>query len=195
VGGTSGAGSPNAAWTVASGTWAGRAAGRWANGATPAGTARPAGGAGLRPQGRPGAPDDWRGLLAAVQAEMLPVGRNAVRSGPQLDTALGTLDALWADARDTLRGTGREVRHAREAAAMIAMARWADRSALARTESRGMHYRTDFPATDPAQRHRLRTGGLDRVWTAAAPIGDDSLPWAELAAPGRTSPAALEVAS
>lgn len=195
VGGTSGAGSPNAAWTVASGTWAGRAASRWAAAAARTGPARPAGGAGLRPQGRPGAPDDWRGLLTLVQAEMLPVERNAVRSGPQLRAALGTLDELWADARDALRGVGREVRHARETAALIAMARWADRSALARTESRGMHVRTDFPATDPAQRHRLRTGGLDEIWTAVAPIGDDSLPWAALAAPGRTSPTSLEVAS
>jgi hypothetical protein len=68
---------------------------------------------------------------------------------------------------------------------MTAMARWAAHSALARTESRGMHYRSDHPATDPAQRHRLRSGGLDEVWTAVSPIGDDEIGYAELAAPGR----------
>jgi succinate dehydrogenase/fumarate reductase flavoprotein subunit len=185
VGGTSGAGSPNAAWTVTSGTWAGRAAAGWARTAAPPRRPAPAGGAGLRARGRPGPADDWRGVLSSVQAEMLPVERNAIRSGAGLHAALGVLDPLWEHARDSLQGAGREVRHARETAAMIAMARWAGRSALARTESRGMHVRSDHPATDPDQRHRLRSGGLDRVWTAIEPIGDDAIGWAELAAPGR----------
>jgi succinate dehydrogenase/fumarate reductase flavoprotein subunit len=185
VGGTSGAGSPNAAWTVASGTWAGRAASRWATTGAAAGAARPAGTTGLRPAGTPGRPDQWRELLQAVQAEILPVERNAVRSATGLHRSLAVLDSAWATARAELRGLGREVRHGRETAAMIAMARWAGRSALARTESRGMHYRSDHPATDPAQRHRLRSGGLDQVWTAVQPLGDDSIGWAELAAPGR----------
>jgi succinate dehydrogenase/fumarate reductase flavoprotein subunit len=185
VGGTSGAGSPNAAWTVAGGTWAGRAAAARALTAAPAHRAVASGGAGLRPLGRPGPADDWRGVLAAVQAQMLPVRRNAIRSDDGLQAALGVLDPLWEHARDSLRGVGREVRHARETAAMIAMARWAGHSALARTESRGMHYRSDHPATDPLQRHRLRSGGLDRVWTAVDPIGDDAIGYADLAAPGR----------
>jgi aspartate oxidase len=124
-------------------------------------------------------------VLAAVQAEMLPVQRNAIRSGDGLDATLGVLDPLWEHSRDSLQGAGREVRHARETAAMIAMARWAGRSALARTESRGMHFRSDLPTTDPRQRHRLRSGGLDEVWTAVHPIGDDSIGWSELAHPGR----------
>jgi succinate dehydrogenase/fumarate reductase flavoprotein subunit len=40
-------------------------------------------------------------------------------------------------------------------------------SALARTETRGMHRREDHPAPDPGQQHRLVTGGLDEVWVAA----------------------------
>ena len=28
-----------------------------------------------------------------------------------------------------------------------------------------MHKRDDFPALDPAQRHRMISGGLDHVWT------------------------------
>ena len=185
VGGTSGAGSPNAAWTVSSGTWAGRAAAGWARTAPLSRRGTPAGGAGLRPRGAAGPADDWRGVLAGVQAEMLPVQRNAIRSGDGLTATLGVLDPLWEHARDTLRGVGREVRHARETAAMIAMARWAGRSALARTESRGMHVRSDRPATDPLQRHRVRSGGLDQVWTAAHPIGDDAIGYTELAHPAR----------
>ena len=37
-------------------------------------------------------------------------------------------------------------------------------SVLARTESRGMARREEFPSQDPAQRHRLTAGGLGRVW-------------------------------
>jgi succinate dehydrogenase/fumarate reductase flavoprotein subunit len=39
-------------------------------------------------------------------------------------------------------------------------------SALARTESRGMHRREDHPVLDPDQQHRIVTGGLDEVWVA-----------------------------
>ena len=46
---------------------------------------------------------------------------------------------------------------------MLATSRWMYRSALARTETRGMHKREDHPALDPAQRHCLVSGGLDEV--------------------------------
>ena len=53
---------------------------------------------------------------------------------------------------------------AREAAAMLATSRWMYRSALQRTETRGMHRRREHAALDPHQRHRLVSGGLDEVW-------------------------------
>ncbi|MGW8971278.1 hypothetical protein [Streptomyces platensis] len=53
---------------------------------------------------------------------------------------------------------------------MTAHARWMYASALARTESRGMARRLDFPGQDPAQRHRIITGGLDEVWTRPEPV-------------------------
>ena len=46
------------------------------------------------------------------------------------------------------------------------MSRWAVRSALVRTETRGMHTRIDFPATDVDQTHRLLSGGLNDIWVA-----------------------------
>jgi succinate dehydrogenase/fumarate reductase flavoprotein subunit len=75
------------------------------------------------------------------------------------------LDSAWSEARSSLLGDGKDAFKAREAAAMVATARWMYRSALARTESRGMHKRDDFPTLDPAQRHRTISGGLDAVWT------------------------------
>lgn len=47
---------------------------------------------------------------------------------------------------------------------MTAHARWMYTAALARTETRGMAKRLDFPAQDPAQHHRITIGGLDEIW-------------------------------
>ncbi|MDU6372926.1 MAG: pyridine nucleotide-disulfide oxidoreductase, partial [Bradyrhizobium sp.] len=63
----------------------------------------------------------------------------------------------------------------REGAAMLATARWMYRSALARTESRGMHWREDHPQPDARQRHYVTSGGLDEVWTAARPHDEGAL--------------------
>jgi len=51
-----------------------------------------------------------------------------------------------------------------------ATARWSYFAGLQRTETRGMHKRLDYPALDPAQRHYLRVGGLDKLWTRADPV-------------------------
>jgi len=52
----------------------------------------------------------------------------------------------------------------REAVAMLATARWMYRSALSRTETRGMSRRQDYASVDPSQHHRLVSGGLDEVF-------------------------------
>jgi succinate dehydrogenase/fumarate reductase flavoprotein subunit len=164
-GGFTGGGSHNAAWAMSSGTWAGRAAARFAL-ATPGrrGTLRPAGGAGLRPTGTAGADDAFRDVLDAVRAEVHPYDKNYLRHGERLTPALANLDDTWRTARSSLLGTGATAVSARQAAAMVAHARWMYTAALARTESRGMHKRADFPQLDPAQHHRLLVGGLDEVW-------------------------------
>ncbi|HLL27974.1 MAG TPA: L-aspartate oxidase [Xanthobacteraceae bacterium] len=65
-----------------------------------------------------------------------------IRSGHGLAEALGEIAALEKRAKST------GLRDMAVAALMIAAA------AYARTESRGAHYRSDFPAPDPAQAHR-----------------------------------------
>jgi succinate dehydrogenase/fumarate reductase flavoprotein subunit len=87
-----------------------------------------------------------------------------------LMAALAGLDALWTDAVPRLRAeAGPRAHRAREAAAMVAHARWMYRAALARPESRAMHRREDAPQTDPGYRRRLLCGGLDQVWTEYEP--------------------------
>ncbi len=173
VGGASGAGAANAAWTISSGTWSGRAAARHATrpGARRGGRLRPAGRAGLRPAGAAGPTDGWRAVSAAVRDELLPIAKNGIRAEPTMARAAASLEGLWREAVAALRGaTARDAVRARETAAMVAVGRWAYASARARTESRAIHVRDDFPERDDAQRDRVLTGGLDAVWVARAPI-------------------------
>ncbi|WP_437878097.1 FAD-dependent oxidoreductase [Sorangium sp. So ce513] len=166
VGASSGGGSPNAAWAISSGTWAGHAAARFAERLGDRAAARPvraAGTVGLRPGGTAGGLDA-REIIALVQDEVLPLDKNLFRRGDRLEASLARLDGAFRDARAHLRAAGVDQIRAREAAALLATARYCYRSALARAESRGLHQRTDLPDTDPGQAHCLISGGLSSIW-------------------------------
>ncbi|MEK7945954.1 FAD-binding protein [Pigmentiphaga sp. YJ18] len=174
-----GGGSHNAAWAMSSGFWAGAGAARFAREARAFGhrNVHRAGVAGL--DGDPSASWDADAVIRAVQAEVFPTERNWTRSGPLLEDSLGRLDALWARVRrGRPAGTGTQWVRAREAAAMLATSRWMYRSALQRTETRGMHRRAEHAAVDPAQHHRLVSGGLDDVWVRAQPVSTPATPGA-----------------
>ncbi|MFC0038805.1 FAD-binding protein [Actinomadura rayongensis] len=168
-GAVSGGGAYNGAWAIASGTFAGRGAARFAAGrgrphAVPSGGAGPAGGT-----------LDPAAVVAAVQAEVLPLDRNYFRTRDGLRRSLARLDALWRRlSAEGLAGTGRGRLRAREAAALTAHARWAYRAALAREESRGLHRLEDLPLRADLE-HRIRVGGLDEPWTVREPPEDPRL--------------------
>ncbi|WP_044559479.1 FAD-dependent oxidoreductase [Azospirillum sp. B4] len=168
AGAVSGGGAQNSAWALSSGTWAGQAVVRLARvrGRRAREVAEATGGAGLRPAGTPDAADLNGQLAEGVRAEMLPYDKILFRRAPVLTRSLDTLDGLWRVARDHLTpGADATSRvRAREAAALVACARWTTATALLRTESRGLHRREDAAALDPGQAHRLLSGGLDRVW-------------------------------
>jgi succinate dehydrogenase/fumarate reductase flavoprotein subunit len=166
TGAISGGGGPNASWAIASGRWAGEAAAAHSRRAGRPAPREALGEAGLRARvaQRAVATTD---LVTAVQEEMLPLDRNFFRTGAGLERSLARLDMLWSDARDGLAGSGAEAVRSREAAALVATSRWSLKAALARTESRGMHRRTDRPGLDPLQTHRYTVGGLDRIDVAA----------------------------
>jgi len=115
-----------------------------------------------------------------VQAEMLPLDRNYWRSGPNLEASLVKFGGLWKELREGLassaspeedaRTQARSLLRTREAAALLAAARWMNASALERTETRGLHRRSDFPDLDPNQTHHLISGGLDEIWVKRKPV-------------------------
>jgi succinate dehydrogenase/fumarate reductase flavoprotein subunit len=169
-GGFTGGGSHNSAWALSSGTWAGRAAARFATALGPTARRRrllPTGQAGLRPTGSTGPDDAHRDVVREVQAQTHPYDKNYLRRGEVLRRCLSTLDATWRHARESLGG---QPVPARQAAAMVAHARWMYTAALARPETRGMHKRLDHPDADPDRRYRLVVGGLDDLWSAPDPV-------------------------
>ena len=187
TGGISGGGAFNAAWAICSGTWAGRAAARYAlslGNRTATRALRPAGRSGLA-AGAEAPPElDLAELVSAIQREVLPLSINYFRSEAGLERSLERLNALWPLVHrrvpDTVRGRVR----AREAAAMLATARWMYTAALARRETRGMHTLAEYPAEDPAQRHRLLVSGLDRIRVRTDPVRGNGL-YEEAPAAGR----------
>jgi succinate dehydrogenase/fumarate reductase flavoprotein subunit len=174
VGATSGGGGPNATWAMASGVWSGRGAADFARGVGHAQARRiiaPLGRTGLRPSETPDAAITAADLIAAVQQDILPVGKTFFRSDAPLRAAQVRLDGLWSAARahlDAQSAPPAEIVRAREAAAMIATARWLVASAIARRETRGLNRRLDFPQADPAQACRLHVGGFDQVFVRQA---------------------------
>jgi len=172
-GGFTGGAGPNMTWAIGSGNIAGRAAADFARSLGKAVNERSAqrtGGAGLRPR-RHSETYDNSAIVQGVQDEMFPYDKNIFRSEKTLTESLTKLDQLWEQVQGApLADTTQHLLRSREAAALVATARWAYYAGLQRTETRGMHKRLDYPALDPAQRHYLRVGGLDKLWTRADPV-------------------------
>ncbi len=162
---------------MSSGFWAGAGAADFAHEVGSASTSRAgrrvirrAGGAALR-GGRDYTTYDSAEVIRAVQAEVFPYERNWTRRGDLLEDSLQRLDRLWSHVRHSAPArSAQEAVRAREAAAMLATSRWMYRSALQRTETRGMHRRQEHAAIDPAQQHRLISGGLDEVWVRSQAV-------------------------
>jgi succinate dehydrogenase/fumarate reductase flavoprotein subunit len=176
-GGFTGGGSHNAAWALSSGYWAGQSAAVYARDlGTQANQRRveAVGEAGFTSSHQRSETVSVAGrntidIIKATQAEVFPYDRNYFRSETGLTESLQRLNHLWQEIRTT-QADGNNILRVREAAAMVATARWMYNSALERKETRGMHKHTDYPQQDVNQQHYLISGGLDRVWVKTAPV-------------------------
>jgi succinate dehydrogenase/fumarate reductase flavoprotein subunit len=167
AGATTGGGAQNSAWALSSGQWAGRGAASLARSRTIRAD-RPVeaiGGAGVRPAHIDASAASARAVVATMQEEMLPFDKIIFRFGPRLAHSLSKLKEAWATVTDSCRLPDLESGKAREAAALVATARWCYAAAEARKESRGLHLRDDAPSQNDVYARRLLVGGLDEVWT------------------------------
>jgi len=176
AGATSGGGGPNSSWAIASGWWSGQGAAAYARrrGNTAFCTSsRPLGQAGLRPAALAKGALTPRDVIDSVRAEVIPLEKNYFREGGRLQASYDKIDSLWADVKNHLSGEGTALTRlkAREAAAIAASARWSLVAALARTESRGMHRRSDFKTSDPALAHSITLRGVDDIVASSAEQG------------------------
>ncbi|AKG24541.1 FAD-dependent oxidoreductase [Calothrix sp. 336/3] len=167
-GGFTGGGSHNAAWAISSGYWSGEAAAKYSTGIkSPSpgdrGKLTAVGGTGLKSKKFQSPSLLIDEAIRAVQNEVFPYDRNYFRTEQGLSKSLVSLQSLWDEISNS-QVEPTQVLRSREVAAMVATARWMYSSALARTETRGMHKHLDYPEQDTSQHHYLISGGLDRVW-------------------------------
>ena len=102
---------------------------------------------------------------------MSPRERNFAWDDATMRGSMERLDAAWPTLRFA-RPTSRDSRwlhRSREAAAMLATARWIYASAIQRRETRGIHRRRDYPNLNQASLRRLEIRGLDRITVGQAP--------------------------
>ncbi|CAG9265409.1 FAD-binding protein [Paraburkholderia unamae] len=160
VGARTGGGSPNGAWAIATGSWTGEAASRFAKtlGETRA--------IDFDAHYAQLATSDPHAAAETLEREVRPIAVQLFRSERRLAAALRTIDhALVARPEvDTSLAARRSAR------ALLYVAKLSYTSALARRETRGLHRREDFPLCSDDAR-RLLIGGVQEPavrWRAVA---------------------------
>ncbi|MBD2245706.1 FAD-binding protein [Nostoc sp. FACHB-888] len=164
-GGFTGGGSHNAAWALSSGYWAGQYAATYSLDLGKQANQRQVeavGGVGFTSGSQ--RQINSAEVIQATQAEVFPYDRNYFRTQEGLTASLQRLNSLWREIRTSQAADNHNILRTREAAAMVATARWMYSSALERKETRGMHRHLDYPELDQKQQHHLISGGLDQVW-------------------------------
>ena len=173
AGATTGGGHINASWAICSGRISGSAAADYALGTEAAA---------MRTQlhfrfterhsaGKPARSMDMPSIVKSIQEEVIPYDKNLFRTETSMRASLARLNDLWKTIRLNEHDPNdvRALVRSREAASMIATARWMYTSALERKESRGMHQHDDYPAQDNGALYRVLISGVDSIRTQREP--------------------------
>ncbi|WP_374864663.1 FAD-dependent oxidoreductase [Brucella cytisi] len=165
-GATSGGGGPNAAWAIATGSWAGENAAAFAQNIGSQHHERRVrpGRSGLSKAEGPSRAKEIADVIQRIKAETLPLDKGFFRTAESLIANETVLSDLWRDDQWRRSGDPYDLARIREAEALIATSRWVATSALLRNESRGVHRRTDRPEMDPSLAIQVHSGGLDKPW-------------------------------
>ena len=87
-------------------------------------------------------------VIPGIHEVMIPVKYNMRRNGERLKEALSKIEAIQAKLPELYARDPHELGRCHEASSMALCAEIEFRAALARTESRGWHYREDYPYRD-----------------------------------------------
>lgn len=161
VGARTGGGSPNAAWAIATGSWAGAAAGRFAKAHSSVQAVD------VDAHRAKLATSDPHAAVETLEREVRPPEVHLFRSEQRLTAALRTIDAALA----TRAGADASLAASRSAYALMYVAKLSYTSAPARRETRGMHRRNDFPLQEGLASRLLISGVKDEPalrWQAVA---------------------------
>jgi len=162
AGANSGGGAVNSAWALSSGRIAGAAAAAEARRQGAQASAKGLGRYGMHPSGEVRA-FDLRAINASVDEHVHGYQRAFWRKEASLADSAQQLDRLWRPLAAQSHASGADLVALRETIAILATARWATASALARRESRGLNQREDYRATAPQHAHRLLVSGFETL--------------------------------
>ena len=150
---------------------------------------RPAAG---RPGGEAGASTGGGRSPAALRRELNGLADRRLgplRDGRGLRMALAELEEMTSRARAMAVTDNRQLLEALELTNLLLVARMVAAAAAAREESRGVHYRTDFPSEDPAWLRHLGVARGPRGEPVARPsdAGTAGVPAGSAGSPARTA--------
>lgn len=113
---------------------------------------------------------DHKAVERAVQDEMLSPHKQYFRTAFSLEKSSQALEAAWQQlSGDTVQNTNARAQlRQHELKALAAASRWCTASALARKESRGIHYRTDSETAETPM--HILSGGITNSWTRSVPV-------------------------
>ncbi|MFG0257492.1 MAG: succinate dehydrogenase flavoprotein subunit [Phycisphaerales bacterium JB043] len=117
-------------------------------------------------------PDDNAYKIAREMGDEMTAASTVVKTGPRMEQAMGKIDELRERFSriklvDTTMWTNQSLSYTRAVGDMLALSEAILKGGIARQESRGSHYRTDFPDRDDARFHQTTIATFNPITASA----------------------------